>query len=118
MALSQGDKELIVEALMASRRQAQLAELSLRSQGKNAEADKLHDATRILSSKIDALIAGMMRDWLGQIDQVIGDLKARTVDLEKAVDQIKKQVAVAQTVVKVIGYVDQAVAIAAKVLAA
>jgi hypothetical protein len=118
MAFSQSDKEQVVEALIAARRQAQLAELSLRSQGQTQAADNVRTATRALSTKIDALIAAMMGDWLGQADQVMGDLKACTSDLEKAVDQIKKQVQIAQTVVKVIGFVDQAVAIAAKVLAA
>jgi hypothetical protein len=118
MAFSPSDKEQVVEGLIAARRQAQLAELSLRSQGQNQQADNVRAATAALSTKIDALIAAMMRDWLGQVAQVIGDLKARTSDLEKAVDQIKKQVEIAQTVVKVIGFVDQAVAIAAKVLAA
>ena len=56
----------------------------------------------------------MMRDWLGQVDHVIGDLKARTSDLEKAVDQIKKQVRIAQTVVKVIVVPDKLVNIVVK----
>jgi len=117
MPFSMTDKQQLVEQLMEVRRQAQLVELTLRSQNQPPQADKVHDAIAALTVKIDALLGGMMQNWIGQADQAVGDLKGRTDDLTKAVDQIKRQVQVAQTVVKVIGYVDQAVAIAAKVAA-
>src|SRR5262245_46785684 len=117
MPFSMTDKQQLVEQLMEVRRQAQLAELNLRSQNQGPQADKVHDAIGPLTAKIDVLLGAMMRDWIGQADQAVGDLKGRADDLTKAVDQIKRQVQIAQTVVKVIGFIDQAVAIAAKVAA-
>ena len=118
MAFSQDDKLTFLDALMDARRQGQLAEISLRSQGLTADADKMHKSVTVLSAQIDALIGRMMEDWLGQVDKAIADLAACTKGLQTAVDQIKKKVAIAQTVVKALGFVDQAVAAAAKVFAA
>jgi len=115
MAFSQDDKLKFLDELMDARRQAQLAEISLRSQGLADDAEKLHKSVVVLSAQIDVLIGRMMEDWLGQVDKAIADMAACTNGLQTAVDQIRKKVAIAQTVVKALGFVDQAVAAAAKV---
>jgi hypothetical protein len=103
---------------MDSRRQAQLAEIGLRVQGNTAEADKVRAANAPLSRQIDTLIAGMMDAWLGQANEAIQGVAACTANLQTAVENIKRQVGIAQTVVTAIGYIDQAVAIAKKALTA
>ena len=115
MAFSQDDKLKLLDALMDARRQGQLAEISLRSQGLGDDAEKIRKSVTVLSAQIDVLIGRMMEDWLGQVDKAIGDMATCTKGLQTAVDQIRKKVAIAQTVVKALGFVDQAVATAAKV---
>lgn len=118
MAFSQKEKEQLLDGLMASRRQGQLGEISLRQQGKTQEADKVRDATGRLSTQIDDLIRQMMDAWLGQAGQCIHAVTTCTADLEKTIADIKKQVEIAQNVVKALGFIDDAVAIAKKALTA
>ena len=117
MAFEPTDKEKDLESLMAARRQGQLAELSLRFQGKPDEADKIWASNARLSTEIDILIGRMMEEWLGAADRATKDLAAANAKLEAAVADIKKQIEVAQKVVEVLGLLDDALAIAKKALA-
>ena len=112
------DKEKVLESLMAARRQGQLAELSLRFQNKPDEADRIWEGNTRLSTEIDILIGRRMEEWMGRADPAIKGLTAANTKLEAAVADIRKQIKIAQNVVKVIGFLDDAVAIAKKVLAA
>lgn len=112
------DKEKVLESLMAARRQGQLAELSLRFRNKPDEAEKIRGGNARLSTEIDILIGRMMEEWIGRADTAIKGLTAANTKLEAAVADIKKQIQIAQNVVKVVGFLDDAVAIAKKVLAA
>jgi hypothetical protein len=117
MAFEPTEKEEILESLINSRRQGQLAELALRFQKKTDEAEKIWEENARLSTEIDILLGQMMEEWLGSADQAIKKLTAASTNLEAAVADIKKQINVAQNVVKVIGLLDDVVGIAKKALA-
>jgi hypothetical protein len=117
MAFEQTQKEKVVESLMAARRQGQTIEITLRFQGKTDEAEKVWQENRRLSTEIDILIGQMMDEWLGDAERVIKGLGKISTKLEAAIAEIKKQITVAQNVVKIIGLLDDAVAIAKKVAA-
>ncbi len=117
MAFEPTDKEKVLESLMAARRQGQLAELTLRFQGRPAEAENIREGNARLSTEIDILIGRMMEDWLGAADRATKDLATANARLEAAVADIKKQIEVAQNVVEVLGLLDDALAIAKKALA-
>jgi len=114
MAFELTEKEKVLESLMAAHRQGQLAEVSLRLQGKPDEADKIKPGNTRLSTEIDILIGQMMDEWLGDADRAIKGLVKVNTKLEAAVAAIKKQIDIAQNVVKIIGLLDDAVAIAKK----
>jgi hypothetical protein len=86
-------------------------------QGKPDEADKIRPGNTRLSREIDILIGQMMDEWLGDADRTMKDLTAVNAKLEAAVAEIKKQINVAQNVVKALGLLDDAVAIAKKAVA-
>jgi len=117
MAFELTEKEKVLESLTAAHRQGQLAEVSLRLQGKPDEADKIKPGNTRLSGEIDILIGQMMDEWLGDADRTMKDLTAVNAKLEAAVAEIKKQINIAQNVVKIIGLLDDTVAIAKKVVA-
>ena len=117
MAFELTEKEKVLESLTAAHRQGQLAEVSLRLQGKPNEADKIKPDNTRLSEEIDILIGQMMDEWLGDADRTMKDLMAVNAKLEAAVAKIKKQINIAQNVVKVLGLLDEAVAIAKKAAA-
>ena len=117
MAFESTDKEKVLESMIAAHRQGQLAEVSLRLQGKPDEADKIKPGNKRLSGEIDILVGQMMDEWLGDADRTVKDLTAVNAKLEAAVAKIKKQINIAKNVVKVLGLLDDAVAIAKKVAA-
>lgn len=114
MAFEPTDKEKVLESLMTAHRQGQVTEVSLRLQGKPDEADKIKSGNTRLSGEIDILIGQMMDKWLGDADRTMKDLTAVNAKLDAAVAEIKKQINIAQNVVKVLGLLDEAVAIAKK----
>jgi hypothetical protein len=118
MSFERTEKEHVLESLMAARRQGQLAELSLRFQDKPEEANRIREGTTRLSTEIDILIGRMMDEWTGRADTAIKRLTAANGKLETAVGDIKNRIKIAQNVVKVIGFLDDAVAIAKKAAAA
>ena len=117
MAFEQKQKEQVIESLMAEHRQGQIAEINLRLQGKPDEAEKVWHRNSLLSAEIDILIGQLMDEWLGNAERAIKGLAKISAKLEAAVAEIKKQINVAQNVVKIIGLLDDAVAIAKKVAA-
>jgi ABC-type transporter Mla subunit MlaD len=114
MAFEATEKEKALESLMATRRQGQLAELSLRLQDKTDGAEKVWESTARLSTEIDIMLGKIMEEWLGRADQIIKGLNAANAKLETAVSGIKGNIKTAQNVVKVVGLLDDAVAIAKK----
>ncbi|MBM4276629.1 MAG: hypothetical protein FJ130_01950 [Deltaproteobacteria bacterium] len=67
--------------------------------------------------EIDILIGEMMDEWLGDAEGAMKGLAKINTKLEAAVAEIKKQINVARNVIKIIGLLDDAVAIAKKVAA-
>ncbi len=116
MAFEQTQKEKVIESLMAAHRQGQITEINLRFQGKTDEAEKVWQENARLSAEIDILIGQMMDEWLSNAERAIKGLEKINTKLEAAVAEIKKQINVAQNVVKIIGLLDDAVAIAKKVV--
>jgi hypothetical protein len=117
MAFEQKQKEKVVESLMAAHREGQITEITLRFQGKTDEAEKVWQENSRLYTEIDILIGQMMDEWLGNAENAIKGLAKINTKLEGAVAEIKKQINVAENVVKVIGLLDDALAIAKKVVA-
>jgi len=118
MAFEQTQKEKVIESLIAEHRQGQIAEINLRLQGKPDEAEKVWQNNSRLAAEIDILIGQLMDEWLGNAERAIKGLAKISAKLETAVAEIKKQINVAKNVVKIIGLLDDAVAIAKKVAAA
>jgi Skp family chaperone for outer membrane proteins len=102
---------------MDARRAGQIAEVSLRLQQKESDADRMRDANAQLAAEIDSLQEQLMQEWLANAKTVIADLGKRTDALDEAVDRIKRKVKVAENVTKAVGFLDDAVVIAKKALA-
>jgi hypothetical protein len=117
MAFTPNEKEKFLSALIDTRSTGQTGEIRLRFQEKIAEAQQVKDACDRLTDEIDALTGQLMGEWLGNATKVIDDLNKRSTKIDNAVAAIKKKVKIAQNVVKLIGAIDDVVAIAKKALA-
>ena len=118
MAFTPSDKEKFLGALIDTRSAGQTGEIKLRFQQLTAEADQVKAACDRLTDQIDTLTGELMTEWLGNANKAIADLGKRSAAVDDAVANIQKKVKLGQTVVKLVGGLDDAVAIAKKVLAA
>jgi ribosome-binding ATPase YchF (GTP1/OBG family) len=118
MAFTPTEKEKFLAALIDTRSAGQTAEIRLRFQEKADEAEQVREACDRLTDEIDTLTGELMNDWLGNANKAIADLAKKSAVIDDAVADIKKKLKIAQKVVKLIGGIDDAVAIAKKALTA
>ena len=111
------DKALIADKLRNTNRKGHNLEIDLLFKEMKAEAEKVRIKTNNLSKKVDSLIAALMQDWIGSANLTIESIKKTNENLQKTIRDIKKDVEVAKNIVKAIGYLDDAIMIAANLLA-
>jgi len=116
MPNSQTNKETLIHSLNETYRKGQKFELNLRFKGKTSEADQVRVKCNELSDRIDDLIAEAMKDWLGNADTLIDEVKSINSNLQSSIRDIKHEIKMGEKVVKAIGYLDQAIDIAKKLL--
>jgi len=115
MSVSQKDKEALIDSLLEASRKAIRLKLALKFQGKDAEAETVSDKKDALSDEIDRLIAGQMRAWNTSAAGHLATIGSANKKLQRAIREVKSAINTAQAVVKAIGYLDEAIAVAAEV---
>ena len=116
MPNSQTNKETLIHSLNETYRKGQKLELNLRFKGKTSEVDQVRAKCNELSDRIDDLIAEAMKDWLGNADTLIDEVKSINSNLQSSIRDIKHEIKMGEKVVKAISYLDQAIDIAKKLL--
>ena len=106
-------KKAILAELRRSRTKADELEQELIMQGEDEEAEKVRRANKRLVRRIDALVAVMMRDWLGQSATLQADLRRRNARLQGCIRDVQKKLKVAENVVRATGLIDEAAKLAA-----
>lgn len=110
------DKVVALDALRETRNSSQDAEVALRLQKMNADADAVWEKTSRLSLEIDVLVGKMMQQWTSDSTTYATNLGKISADIDTAVGKIKKSQDTAKSVAAVLGAIDQALAIAARLL--
>lgn len=117
MAFTDSEKEKFLASLMDMRRKGQRTEVNLRFQQETARADQVKEANKRLTGQIDDQEGELMHDWLGSATNAMTELGKKSKGIDTVIADIKKKVKIAENVVKAIGFIDDAVAIAKKALA-
>jgi hypothetical protein len=86
---------------------------ALRIAGEEAEAEKVRKKTNQLRREMDKLLAAAVDDWTGRADLIIEDTRKRNGKLQDAIRDIENKVKIGERVVKVLGYLDDALEVAA-----
>jgi hypothetical protein len=118
MAMTQEEKEAILDQHLICSRKADHLEITLIFQGKTDEAEQVGDKNKLLRDEIDALLGSLMDEWLGQAELVGHDLRLANTNLQRRIKDIKDKINVAENVVKALGYIDDVIRIAKKLVAA
>lgn len=117
MPNTEEDKKQVIRGLLVAKQEAHSVEISLRFKGQNGQADQIAAKAKKLSDAIDTLLGQVMRDWVVETEAVVGDIDQANVSLQSSIQEIQNGINVAQNIVKALGYVDDVVAIAAKIAA-
>ncbi len=110
------DKEAIVRQLLGAKEKGQALELQLLVRNETVKAEELDNANRELTDQIRTLLASMMRDWAGEIDDVTERLVKANDNLRKDIAAVTNRIETAKKVVSFIGELDGIVAVAKKLL--
>jgi hypothetical protein len=117
MSMSQEEKETVLDRLSITKRNAQKLEIRLHFQGDEDEAAKVRVKSEKLSKKIDKLLAALMTDWMDSSEVTTKSLEKVNRGILRVIEEIKDEIDVAKKVVKALGYLDDAINIATKLLA-
>ena len=111
MTISMTKKQEIIQQLLTSKTKAYQAEVKLLLKQRTNEASDVKNHGKELSRKIDNLIAETMSDWIGDADKFIGDVKFINTKIQRSINDINKNVNIAGSVVKLVGFIDEVVEI-------
>lgn len=118
MITAKDEKEALVQQLLAAKEKGQALELQLLVKGSAKEAGKIEKANRELTVRIRTLLAAMMRDWIGDAEELHARLTTANSELRRNIVSVTQGIETAKNVVDFIRQIDGMVALAAKLLAA
>lgn len=117
MPISNPNKQLLIRALQSARNKGDELEIELLLQGRSAEAKQVRESNERLSKRIRKLISAAKKTWRGHAATLQQDMRKRNAALQGCIRDIRKSIGIAQNVVKAVGLIDDAAALAAKVMA-
>jgi hypothetical protein len=115
VAISNEKKREIIQRLLITKQKAYMTEMLLRFRGMSDEADNVAERAARLSNVIDSMLGKVMEAWTGQVKQIVDSIRGKNTSIQTSIREIQKGVNIAQNTVKVIGYVDDVIEIAAKI---
>lgn len=113
MPMSKSRKLALIRSLQNTRNKGDALEVELLIQGKTADARKVRARTDKLSKEIRKLISAAKRSWRGRAEALERDIRSTNARLQRSIGRITRRIEVAQNVVKAVGFIDDAVKLAA-----
>lgn len=114
MVIPKNSKLEIIQRLLAMDQKAKFAVFVSRFKGETEKIDELKKRADKLHDKIEILQKQVIDEWLGRKEEVFEGIKMASASLQKSIKQIKNGVDTTKNIVKAIGFIDDAVVIAAK----
>ena len=114
----QGEKLDVIKKLQAIRDKLDRLFLPLTFGGHADEAVKVEAKSQELGDQISDLLGQVIDEWVGSAQSVVDKLRKANDKLQANVREIEKDTDTAKNVVKLLGHVDDVIAIAAKVAGA
>ena len=107
--------QYILRKLLDIKNKALDVKVNLIADGNTDEAEKLSQSIQKLDTRIEELRARILDDWLLKVGNLKIEIERINGDVQAAVNDINHDISTAKKVVKLTGYIDDAVALAAKV---
>jgi hypothetical protein len=103
-----------IEVLRSIHRSAQILEIELRFARRQPEAERLWTLNVRLAQDIDVLDGRAVEQWLGHAGAMLEKLRHARRGLQAALDRILDETTTPQQMVEAIGFVEEALQIAAQ----
>jgi len=114
--MTQEEKTDVIDDLNEAYGRAKRLESILILKGKTDEANDLAVKNDKLLESINQLLGQSLDAWLADSVNMAASLKNANDDLKSRIDDIKKDIDTAENIVKAVGFIDDAVEIAARLL--
>lgn len=115
--MNQEEKEAVIDKFLATKRKGHMLEIDLSFKGMDDDAEKVKAKNTELSGKVDNLLSNIMRDWIDDTASgVVVELQKINTKIQNTIRDIKKDTEIAKNVVKVLGYLDEAIKFAISLL--
>ena len=111
------DKNALLDKLSVCYNRTSVLLLTCQQQGLNDEAARVQIRKDRLDLETENLISNLLNDWIGVATTLGGTIDTSNQRLTQAVADIQGDINTAQNIVQALGYIDQVVGIAAKLLA-
>lgn len=106
----------ILEDLLAIKNKLLDVKVNLIAGGQADEAAALSEKIRQLDEQIGKLRGRILDDWLSKVGNLKTEIERINADIQTAIDEINDNVDTARKIVKLSGYIDDTVKIAANVM--
>jgi len=113
---SSGEQRQIIGQLQITYSKGNDLRVSLLLADKAPDAQTVQKKNRVLEQQIDGLISRLLDQWGVDAGSVIEDGRKRNRQLQGMIRDIENQIDVANKVIKAIGFIDDAIATAKKIL--
>jgi hypothetical protein len=111
------EKLKVYRQLLASMSKGvQLAAL-LSEEGREDEAEEVARGNQKLAREVAKLRRSLTADWQGSARKVLKGIRAENAKLQRRIRKVERSLDTAQDIAKAVGYLDEVVGIARKVLA-
>jgi seryl-tRNA synthetase len=115
-AMSFDEKMKAIHSFQVCLQRSQKLEMILRFRKNTDKVKEIEEKNKNLTKKIDKLIIEIMIEWLMNAQETTINIKKINTNIERSITQIKKKKKEAENIVKAIGFIDDVINIASKLL--
>lgn len=116
MPMQMNEKQILIQSLLAAKTKSYTAEFELLLKGNTDKAEQVRIAGKVLTRQIDSLIAQTMVDWVGDASELNQKVKSINTKIQRSISEIKSDVNTVNNVIKLVGFIDEVVNIAASLV--
>lgn len=107
------EKNELLDRLSVCYNRANYCKMLCDEKGNKEQAAQCDRRKKRLMVEIDGLLQDLYQDWIGRAEQLKPKLDKANTEIDKLIEKIEKDIECAQNIVKIIGYIDDVVKLAA-----
>ncbi len=115
--MTSAEKNELLDQLSVCYNRTNYLKIVCEEAGSANEAAQLGRRKARLEIEIDGLLRDLLHDWIGDAKSLGATLEKSNGALDKCIKDIEGKIKTAQNIVKAIGYIDDAIKIAAELVA-